>query len=153
MTTLTVRPPDADAAHQLATDLGEVLDALLERTAGTLVERLQAHELSAVHWRTLRCMDRSLVALHPDVLAERTQLEPRVVTRAIRRLRERDLVIDVMAAHGDATPALALTRRGRAIVHDLDHARRRDLRGFVEGLEGTERRRVEAAVSLLSGEL
>ena len=153
MSTLTAPAFDSSATEQLAVDLGDVLDALLERTAHTLVERIQVHELSPIHARLLRCLDRSLAPLHTDELAVRMQVEERSVVRALTRLHERDLVIDVIAAGDDRTPALALTRRGRAIVYDLDHVRRRDLRTFVEGLDRTERRRVEAAVSLLSGEL
>ena len=153
MTTLTAPAHDASATEQLAVDLGDVLDALLERTAHTLVERIQAHELSPIHARLLRCLDRSLTPLHVEELAERMQVEPRSVVRALSRLHERDLVIRVIAAGDDRAPALALTRRGRAVVHDLDRVRRHDLRTFVEGLDRTERRRVEAAVSLLSGEL
>ncbi len=153
MSTLTAPGLDSSATEQLAVDLGDVLDALLERTAHTLVERIQVHELSPIHARLLRCLDRSLTPLHVDELATRMQVEQRNVVRALTRLHERDLVIDVVAAGEDRASALALTRRGRAIVHDLDHARRRDLRAFIEGLDRTERRRVEAAVSLLSGEL
>jgi len=39
------------------------------------------------------------------------------------------------------------------MVRDLDHTRRTDLQAFIESLDPTERRRVEAAVSLLNGEL
>ena len=68
------------------------------------------------------------------------------------RLRDRDLVIDVATA-GRRPGALTLTRHGRSIVRELDHTRRIDLQAFIEGLDPTERRRVEAAVSLLNGEL
>ncbi|HEY5145104.1 MAG TPA: hypothetical protein VII98_16515 [Solirubrobacteraceae bacterium] len=153
MSTLTAPALDSSATEQLAVDLGEVLEALLERTAHTLVERIQVHDLSPIHARLLRSLDRSLAPLHPEELAERMQLELRIVLRALNRLNERDLVIDVPTPGDQGAATLALTRRGRAIVHDLDHVRRRDLRAFVEGLDHTERRRVEAAVSLLSGEL
>jgi DNA-binding MarR family transcriptional regulator len=150
MSTLTAPPPTSSAAEQLATDLGDVLDTLLERTAQTLVERIQAHQLLPIHARILRRLDRSLAPLDAIELAERLQVEPRVVLRALRLLHDHELIADV-ATPGDP-PALALTRRGRGVVADLDQARRRDLRSFVDGLDPTERRRVEAAVSLLAGE-
>jgi hypothetical protein len=125
MTTLTRPAPHATATRQLAEDLGLVLDALLERTAQRFVERIQAHDLSLAHARVLRSLDRSLNAVLLDDVAPRAGLEPRSAARAVAQLRERD----------------------------LDHTRRTDLQSFIEGLDPTERRRVEAAVSLLNGEL
>ncbi len=152
MTTLSLPATPASATRRLAEDLGLVLDALLERTAQGFVERVRAHGLSLTEARVLRSLDRSHNAVPADDLAARASLEPETAARAVAGLRDHDLVIDI-ATHYGAPGALTLTRHGRAIVRDLDQARRIDLQTFIEGLDPTERRRVEAAVSLLNGEL
>ena len=152
MTTLTLPAAPSSATRQLAEDLGLVLDALLERTATGFVERIRAHGLSLMEARVLRSLDRSHNAVPAEDVAARAGLEAETAARAIAGLRDRDLVIDI-ATHRTAAGALTLTRHGRAIVRDLDHTRRTDLQAFIESLDPTERRRVEAAVSLLNGEL
>lgn len=152
MTTLTGPNPTTSPSAQLAEDLGGVVDGLLEQTTQGFLERIEAHGLSPVHARLLRSMDRSLNAIPTADLAARTAIDARSLARGLAQLHERDLVIDV-AAPGESPSALALTRRGRAIVHDLDRARRADLRAFVDGLDHTERLRLEAAIHLLSGDL
>ena len=152
MTTLSPPITSTTATRQLAEDLGLVLDALLERTAQGFVERIRAHGLTLMEARVLRSLDRSLNPVRADDVAARAGLEAETAARAIAGLRDRDLVIDI-ATHRTAAGALTLTRHGRAIVRDLDHTRRTELQAFIESLDPTERRRVEAAVSLLNGEL
>jgi len=152
MTTLSPPITSTTATRQLAEDLGLVLDALLERTAQGFVERIRAHGLTLMEARVLRSLDRSLNPVRADDVAARAGLEPETAARAVAGLRDRDLVIDVGTSRA-APGALTLTRHGRAIVRDLDHTRRTELQAFIESLDPTERRRVEAAVSLLHGEL
>jgi len=152
MTTLSPPITSTTATRQLAEDLGLVLDALLERTAQGFVERIRAHGLTLTEARVLRSLDRSLNPVRADDVAARAGLEPETAARAVAGLRDRDLVIDVGTSRA-APGALTLTRHGRAIVRDLDHTRRTELQAFIESLDPTERRRVEAAVSLLHGEL
>ncbi len=126
--------------------------ACWSRPAQGFLERIEAHGLSPVHARRA-ALHGPLVERVPTAdLAARAAIDGRSLARGLAQLHERDLVIDV-AAPGESPSALALTRRGRAIVHDLDRARRADLRAFVDGLEHTERLRLEAAVHLLSGDL
>jgi len=152
MTMLAPPVTHSSATRQLAENLGLVLDALLERTATGFVERIRVHGLTLMEARVLRSLDRSHNAVPAEDLAARSGLEPGTTARTVAGLRDRDLVIDI-ATHYGAPGALTLTRHGRAIVRDLDHTRRTDLQAFIERLDPTERRRVEAAVSLLNGEL
>jgi DNA-binding MarR family transcriptional regulator len=152
MTTLPLPAAPSSATRQLAEDLGLVLDALVERTATGFVERIRAHGLTLMEARVLRSLDRAHNAVVAEDVAARAGLEPATAARAVVGLRDRDLVIDV-ATHRTAPGALTLTRHGRTIVRDLDQTRRADLQAFIESLDATERRRVEAAVSLLNGEL
>ena len=156
----TLAPPPAtrstaihsSATRQLAENLGLVLDDLLERTAQGFLERIRAHGLTLMEVRVLRSLDRAHNAVLAADVAARAGLEAGTAARTVAGLRDRDLVIDV-ASMRSAPGALTLTRHGRAIVRDLDGTRRADLQAFIEGLDPTERRRVEAAVSLLNGEL
>jgi DNA-binding MarR family transcriptional regulator len=152
MTTLAPPAIHSSATRQLAENLGLVLDDLLERTAQGFLERIRAHGLSLMEARVLRSLDRSHNPVRAEDVAARAGLEPETAARAVAGLRDRDLVIDVGAGRS-APGALTLTRHGRAIVRDLDFTRRTDLQAFIESLDPTERRRVEAAVSLLNGEL
>ncbi len=97
MTTLAVPATHSVATRRLAENLGAVLDTLLERTAQGFVEQIQAHDLTLVQARVLRSLDRALNAVRLEDLAERAGLEQRSAARAVARLRERDLVIDVTA--------------------------------------------------------
>ncbi len=145
MSTLSIPRPETSDTARLAADLGEVLDELLDRTATGLVLRLHAHGLSPVHARILRELDRSPSGLDHETLVARTGLHRAALETQLRMLDDLGLLA--------ADPGPALTRGGRSVIRELDRARREELRTFIEELHPTQRRRVEAAVHLLSGEL
>lgn len=136
--------PAADA--RLAADLGHVLDAILDHTAQGVLHQLGHHRLSPAQARLLQALDRTLAAVDAADLAVRTGLDEAVAARELRGLRERGLVVE--RAHARRA-ALTLTEAGRRVIADLDAARRRDLRAYVDSLDPTSRIRLEAAVTLL----
>lgn len=145
----TFPPTTAPRAHddeRLATDLGLVLEEILEHTAHGLVHTLARHDVSPLQ---LRLMRRVHETLGPDTLAElarRTGIEGGLVEHTAGELVERALLID----HGDG---FGLTPQGRRIVLEIARARREDLVTFTAGLPERRRLRFDAAVHLLSDEL
>lgn len=131
----------------LATDLGRLLETLEDRTRRDLPQPVLAHGLTALHTRILRELDRGLGTPTAAELAVRAGLVPDDVATAAAELRRDRLVHRI-----DASGALELTAEGSAVVRDLERSRRAGLRQYVEELDTTGRRRLEAALSLLADE-
>lgn len=133
-------------AARIAADLGQVLDEILEDAAHGLVSTLARHRLDPQQLHVLRAVDASL---GPDTIGElvgRTGLDPVVVAGLVDGLAARRLLADP----GDG---YALTPAGQRVLLDVARARQADLRAFVEGLGPGRRRRIDAALHLLSREL
>ena len=111
-----------------------------------LVERVQSAFGIAESIRRGRAVDASL---GPDTIGElvgRTGLDPVVVAGLVDGLAARRLLADP----GDG---YALTPAGQRVLLEVARARQADLRAFVEGLGPGRRRRIDAALHLLSREL
>jgi hypothetical protein len=134
----------------LASDLGHLLETLEDRTGSAAAHPLLAHGLTALHTRILRELDRGFDTPTPAALAVRAGLVPDDVATAAAELR-RDRLVARIADPG-RTDGLALTAAGKEVVDDLERSRRAGLRAYVERLDTTGRRRLEAALSLLGGD-
>jgi DNA-binding MarR family transcriptional regulator len=134
----------ATVTDPLASDLGRLLETLEDRTRDT-PQPVLAHGLTALHTRILRELDRGLGTPTAAELAVDAGLVPDDVATAAAELRRDRLVHRI-----DASGGLELTVEGRAVVGDLERARRAGLRRYVDGLDVTARRRLEAALSLLA---
>lgn len=143
-------PPTTAARAQdderLATDLGRVMEEILERTAHGLVDALARHAVTPLELQLMRQVHETL---GPDTLGElarRTGIEAGLVEHTAGELAARGLLVDRGAGFG-------LTPQGRGIVLEIARARREDLLAFVGGLPERRRLRFGAAVHLLSDQL
>ena len=139
----TATPVPADEMPRLAADLGRVLETLLDETARGVAHRVSAHSLTPLQGRVLRELDRSHHGLRPGELAARIGQERPATVSAVSALRRDRLLV------GRPGEGVTLTRRGRALVAELEQTRSADLRAYVDRLDVTGRRRLAAALSLL----
>jgi DNA-binding MarR family transcriptional regulator len=133
----------------LASDLGHLLETLEDETGQGLAQPVLTHGLTALHTRILRELDRGLGAPTPAELAVHAGLVPDDVATAAAELRRDRLVARVADGHTGHADGIELTARGRDVVEDLERARRAGLQAYVDRLDTTGRRRLEAAISLL----
>lgn len=148
MTLTLPRPavPRLNDDARLATDLGRVLEDILEHTSRGVCHVFARHDLDPLAGRIMREVQESLGPDTPLELARRTGIEPHAVAATLAQLEQRGLIADPGAGFG-------LTPAGRRIVAELDRTRREDLLAFVRGLDEGRRRRFDAALHLLSPEL
>lgn len=146
----TTFPPTTSARAQdderLATDLGRVLEEILEHTAHGLVDTLARHDITPLQLRLMRQVHQTLGPDTVGELARRTGIEAGLVEHTAGELVDRWLLTD----RGDG---FGLTPQGRRIVLEVARARREDLLAFVAGLPERRRLRFGAAVHLLSDRL
>lgn len=134
----------------LASDLGHLLETLEDRTGSAVATPLLTHGLTVLHSRILRELDRTLDTPTPAELAVRAGLIPDDVATAAAELRRDRLVARI--ADPARPDGLRLTAAGKEVVDDLERSRRAGLNAYVERLDTTGRRRLEAALSLLGSD-
>lgn len=143
--TTTAGPVRSQSTPQLAADLGHLLDRILDGGEHDLVRCLAVHDLTPLHARVLRELRRCSHALTVEELAVRMALNGADVLAVSGELRRRRLV----ARRDAGSTVLVLTGEGRRVVLEIEGAHRHDLNAYVDDLDRTGRRRLEAALSLL----